>query len=353
MRTIGSNHWRTATRKRAEEAWAQREPGFPQLAYAWPFALLLFTSPAIAEVNIPVVGQPTPFYGAAGKDVKVEAAASPRDVSIDDSIQFTIRISKLLNAADVQRPDLTLIDEFHRDFQIDDDTTSESEPAGTRVFQYRLRPRHLKVSAIPRFVFPYYDPNVAQPADMPSLPFRKARSELIAIHVSKSAPPPVPAVPLVVPPFAETLAEPSPTVPGWCWWLAATAPPIIAVGWCVAWRTINPVGDRLVRRRRSRAARIAMRTLHSLARHSSTDSASVVDCVALYLAERYDLPGVFRTPNDLASHLRAAEAPAETITVAENFLQTADAVRFAPWIAGASDALLADAERFIRQQEGE
>jgi hypothetical protein len=304
-------------------------------------------------VPIPVVGQPSPFSGAAGSDVTVETTASPTELTIDDSILLTIRVSRLVNADDVQRPDVSAIDEFRREFQIDDEPTTEPEPKGTRIFRYRLRPRSTKVKAIPGLVFSYYDPNLPQPADRPEFPFRKARTKPIAIRIVKAAPPVLPVVPLDVPPFAETLAEPSPGIPTWAWWLIAAGPPIVAIVWCAVWRAMNPVGDRLARRRRSRAARLAMRTLHSFARHSPADPSAVVGCVAIYLAERFDLPGVFRTPADLAHHLRKANASDEMVAECVEFLRVGDAARFAPSPEVSAELLIADAERLIRRQEGE
>jgi hypothetical protein len=315
--------------------------------------LLLLASVAHAQVNIPVVGQPSPFYGAAGKDVKVEARARPTEITLDDAIIYTLRIRNLVNAADVERPDLNAIEDFARDFQIEDDPTQEAEPAGTRIFQYRLRPRTLKMQAIPPLVFPYYDPNLPQPADRPEFPFRKVRTEPIAIRVRKAAPPLLPVEPVDVPEFAETLPEQSMEWPRWAWWAAAAGPPVVALGWCAAWRVMNPAGARLVRRRRSRAARTALRTLHSLGRHATPDPGAVVGCVATYLAEHYDLPGIFRTPGDLAKRLREAGAAPETIAECEAFLRAADAARFAPTPAGSIEALIADAERLVRHQEGE
>jgi hypothetical protein len=315
--------------------------------------LLCGAAAAIGEVSIPVVGQPSPFYGAAGSGVKIETIASPVELAIDDWLLFTIRVSKLVNADDVQRPDLSAIDEFRRDFQVDDEPTTEPDPKGTRVFRYRLRPRSAKVKAIPGLVFPYYDPNLPQPTDRPEFPFRKARAEPIAIRIVKAAPLPEKIIPLEVPAFTEALAEPAPGIPKWIWWLIAAGPPLVAIGWCAVWRAMNPVGDRLARRRRSRAARLALRTLHSLARHTRADPSAVVGCIAIYLAERFDLPGVFRTPADLAHHLRNANASDETIAECVEFLRAADAARFAPSPDVTAEVLIADAKQLIRRQEGE
>jgi len=319
----------------------------------WLFGLAV-PDAATAEVMIPVIGQPSPFYGAAGKKVKVDAQAEPVTLTSDDTIVFTLRIQNLDNPADVQRPDLSEIDAFRRDFQIEDGPPADAEAAGTRIFRYKLRPRRESVTAIPAFTLPYYEPTLPQPPDKPDFPFRKARTEPITIQVRKSAPPTMPIVPLDVPDF---MTEPSRAtsleVPPWVWWTAAAVPPVVALGWCGVWRLLNPGGARLARRRRSRAARTAIRTLHSLARHPPADPAAVVWCVSAYLAERYELPGLFRTPDDLSRRLREAGASAETVAECEEFLKAADAARFAPFPEQTGDVLIADAENLVRRQEGE
>ena len=210
------------------------------------------------------------------------------------------------------------------------------------------------MTAIPGIVFPYYDPSLPQPADRPDLPFRKARTEPITIHVRKAEPPPAVVVPLDVPAFMAAPATASTwDVPGWAWWLAAMLPPVAAIGGCLVWQILNPAGARLARRRRSRAARTAIRTLHALQRHPPADPTAVVVAVAAYLAERYDLPGLFRTPVELGHRLREAGADEEAITECESFLRAADAARFAPYPDVTGDALIADAERLIRGQEGD
>jgi hypothetical protein len=316
-------------------------------------AVLLLAAPAgAAEVMIPAVGQPSPFYGAAGRGVKVESSAEPTVLTIDDTIVFTLRVRNLENAPDVRRPDLGELNPF-RDFQVDDDPTPEAETPGTRVFRYRLRPRTATVTAIPAVVFPYYDPSLPQPPDRPDFPFRKARTEPIPIRIEKKAEQPRPVVPLDVPGFAAAPAvSTSLSVPAWVGWLAVILPPIAAIAWGVVWAILNPAGARLARRRRSRAARAAIRTLHALGRHPPADPAAVVAAVATYLAERHDLPGLFRTPAELARRLGEAGADAATVAECEAFVREADAARFAPNPDVTGEALIADAERLIRRQEG-
>jgi hypothetical protein len=320
----------------------------------WPlFALLAGPVLACAQVEIPSVGQPSPFYGAAGRGVKVEVTADPVELGPEDTLTYTIRVRNLDNPADVRRPDLNEFDAF-RDFQVDDDPTPVTEPAGTRVFRYRLRPRKATLTAVPGFVFPYYDPNIAQPPDQPELPFRKARAEPVTIRIRKGPPGPIEVVPVDVPDFAVAPATGAGAdVPRWVWWLATVLPPVLAVGTCTVWVILNPAGARLARRRRSRSARAAIRTLHSLGRHPPAEPAAVVGCVVTYLAERYDLPGLFRTPTDLAHRLREAGADPATVAECEAFLRAADAARFAPAPDVTGEALIADAEQLIRRREGE
>jgi hypothetical protein len=159
---------------------------------------------------------------------------------------------------------------------------------------------------------------------------------------------------LEVPDFAaEPARSTSAEWPGWFWWASAAVPPVLALGWCGAWHMLNPGGARLARRRRSRAARAAIRTLHSLARNPGSDPGAVVWCVAGYLAERFELPGLFRTPNDLTRRLHEAGADADTVIECEAFLKSADVARFAPAPERSADALVVDAERLVRRLEGE
>ena len=56
---------------------------------------------------------------------------------------------------------------------------------------------------------------------------------------------------------------------------------------------------------------------------------------------------------DLGRWLREAGADANTVAECEGFLREADAARFAPSPEVTGEALIADAERLIRRQEGE
>jgi hypothetical protein len=318
-------------------------------------AMLLTLSAARADdIAIPVIGQPTPFYGAAGTGVTVEANADRTELAPEDTIVYTLRVQHLVNAADVQRPDLTEIGAFDKDFQVEEVDVTEPQPAGTRIFRYRLRPRRASVANIPALPFPYYDPTRAQPPDQPGFPFLTVRTSSIPIRIRKADAPVLPVIPLDVPEFAAAPAETSPSsLPTWVWWLAALGPPIVAIICCAIWTVMNPAGARLARRRRSRAARTALRRLHTLGLRQRADLAAIVECLEIYLAERYSLPVIARTPGDLARLLTEAGANADTIVQCVAFLSSADTARFAPGPNVTGDMLIAEAELLIRQQEGE
>ena len=317
-------------------------------------AMLLCLRPVSAEVMIPVVGQPSPFYGAAGKGVKVQRQAEPVELTIDDTILFTLRVTKLENPADVRRPDLAEIDAFRRDFQVEDVPAATGEPDGTRIFNYHLRPRRASVTQIPSLTFPYYDPErgaAARPTGPPVSQREERRDPYSHSQgvVAASTGRPARRTPVRGRAggfFARGSAE-----VGLVGCRGRPADRGARMVWSLAAR--QPGRGSAARRRRSRAARAALKTLHSLGRHPPADTGAVVWCVSAYLAEHYELPGLFRTPDDMARRLREAGADAETVAECESFLKAADAARFAPSPDESAGALIADAERLVRRQEGE
>lgn len=170
--------------------------------------LLLICSSAWAEpLAIPVVGQPSPFYGAVGKNVTISAEVVPTEFPKDGICTYSLQIKQLMNASSVRRPSLDEIKEFKQDFQIDTLPDGPTTKPDERIFRYRLRPRRADISRIPEFTFPYYDPNIPQPPDRPGLPFRKVRTEELAIKLTQLVEPKIPSpVPLEIPHSFEKIA---------------------------------------------------------------------------------------------------------------------------------------------------
>jgi len=220
--------------------------------------LLTLAGPAAADaVTIPVVGRPSPFFGAAGHTVTAAAAVEPTAISRDQSCTLTLRLGNLLYAADVRRPTLEDFEDF-QDFQV---TALPDGRAGNgeRAFRYELRPRRVGVLEVPVIAIAYYDPR--RQLDT----FRKARTEAVPVTVTKSAePPPVAPTPLDVPAFAETLADaPAPwaTPRNLLRVLGVLTVPLAALSLFI-WRT-NPGDDVHRRRVRSRVARRTGRRLRN------------------------------------------------------------------------------------------
>lgn len=305
--------------------------------------------PALADdVTIPVVGRPVPFFNAASHNATALATTDRSTVSLDESMELTLTFGNLLNPGDVIRPDLKSVDSFARQFQIDDLSDGSNPPAGSAVFRYRLRPRSLDVGEVPRFVFPYYDPNRPQPPDRPGLPFRKVETNPIPIRVVRpkiSAPP---LVPLDVPSDAESLAEDQTIiVPRGVWLLGLLAPPALLVLAMVVRFLVWPEGARLARRRRSRAARWAMKAISS-----SRDDLSIreiVGHVSNYLTFRFHLSVRPVTPLDARHALTAACVAVEHVDRCVQFFLDADGARFAP--GGSANDLREQALQLIRELE--
>jgi hypothetical protein len=108
-------------------------------------------------------------------------------------------------------------------------------------------------------------------------------------------------------------------------------PPILCVGWYLAWRRLYPDAARLVRQRQSRAARRALAGLDAAARLTGRPRVEAVSAaVVLYLRERFDL--VYREPTpgesaDWLAHFGISEGLTQRT---RQLLQECAAGRFGP-----------------------
>jgi hypothetical protein len=250
--------------------------------------------PKPEEIRIPAAGRPTPFYDAVGKSVTVSAEAEPRTVVANQSMIYTLRIQGLRTPSQMKRPELANHEAFSRDFEIDDLDPVPDEPAGTRVFRYRLRPRRGDLTEIPRFELSFFDPERVAPPSMPGFSFRKVRSDAIAFTqtVEKTTPPVLPPVPLEIPEFARHVGRSTGiALPSGILLPAIAGPPLLALIAYGIWKFRNPGAARLAKRRRTRAARNALAALRSVG-----DERSLARTLTAYLAERFAI-----TPDDFAN----------------------------------------------------
>ncbi len=313
--------------------------------------------------QIPVVGRPTSgFYNAAGMDVKLKAEASPTKLATNEWLTFTVTVTGLLNASDVQKPSLNEISEF-KPFQIDEstklDVPFDAGHSDHRVFKYKLRPSTERLTLIPEIDFHYYDPKRVTLPDRPQDKFPKALSNAVPIVVTRPAEPPsAPPTPLVIPGFAEHLASGNAlsagqsSIPPWLWFAALVAPPMLAVGWVMAWRHLYPDVAKLRLLKRHRAVRLALAALKAIKRSDERAAVQTAEIVSRYLHERFDLPLSARTPIEITNHLRTLGLSTERVALSAAFFRDCDALRFAPGHAVAEE-IAHEAERLIIAMEGE
>ena len=89
----------------------------------------------------------------------IEMSAAPLEVRVEDELTLTLLVQGASNPEQIQRPDLSQIDEFapvpHRRF-------GRRRRSGVsrreRSFHYRLRPKNEAVKEIPPLLFRYWQP---------------------------------------------------------------------------------------------------------------------------------------------------------------------------------------------------
>jgi hypothetical protein len=304
----------------------------------------------------PLVNQPENFSGAVGA-FKVSAAARPTAVALGEPVHFTIRVrSTGIVQQPPQRPNLRRLEKFRQRFQIQDlpeqDRTRAVAGGQEWEFHYLLKPLGTDVTAVPALRFDYY-----KPGSVPRTKgYRATYSRSIPLTVTQiaraaEARPRAPRrMCAIVEGSAVLRSEAAPTLPGpFLVSLAVVLPPAACLAWYLAWRRLYPGAAVTARRRRSRAARLALAALHRDG-HPDADTRTkhIAYVMQTYLRQRFDVP-----PTDEAEQLRRAGCPDElTMRVAE-FFRSCDAARFAADLAAGADKLPAAAERLILALEAQ
>jgi hypothetical protein len=118
--------------------------------------------------------------------------------------------------------------------------------------------------------------------------------------------------------------------PGAVLCVALLVPPLLCLGWYRLWQQIYPDEALRLRRRRSRAARAALRGL-DLARAATPELRGTMTAaiITIYLKERLDLPVQEPTPHETAQHLELVGCPRDTVARAVHFFEQCDTARFA------------------------
>ncbi|HEX4588944.1 MAG TPA: hypothetical protein VH120_03385 [Gemmataceae bacterium] len=318
------------------------------------------------NVNPPIVGRPADFSGAIGGPFVVQWLVSSNELTAEEPLTLTLRITGPGNLAEMPRPAIGKLPSFSP-FAVEDqgDRFLPGDPP-PREFRYRVRPRTTAVTEIPRFKFIYFNPRIKPP----SRGYQTTYADAVPLTVKSRllAPAEVPAW-MLEPPATDELFGPPPQP--WAEWVdlvldtigveterrtghavwpvvaaALLIPPLACLGWLILWRRLRPDAARLAAGRRTRAAAIALRALS----HSNDRADAVAAAVLDYLRDRRNLPPTARTPAEIAVTLavdgRQLPAAAATVSV----LQRCDAARFGPQ-PGTDTALADDAARLILDWE--
>jgi hypothetical protein len=308
----------------------------------------------------PLVNQPENFSGAIGS-FKISATAEPTEIAVGEPIQFTLHVRGTNAARPPQRPDLRRFEKFRRRFQIQDlaeqDKTRPTPVGQEWEFNYRLKPLRGGVKEIPALPFDYYKPGIVPRTKgyfttySRSIPLRIKPASVSVVARRRL---PERMYEIVTGPSVLRTQQPA-TLPGTviCL-LAVIGPPLACLVWYWVWRRCNRGAAQAARRRRSRAARLALVALQKDG-HPDGDARTkhVAQVVQSYLWQRFDLSLTDLTPVAVAEQLRRLGYPDALANQATELFRACDTVRFAGDLASASEKLPASAESLILALESE
>jgi hypothetical protein len=310
----------------------------PRAVIAFLALLALTSAGPAADDEPPIVGQPDFFNGAVGR-FRAAASADKVKLQAEDPLTYTVRVTAEGKAKHPpRRPPLADFPGFADGFYIEDVGPAEGRQPERQTweFAYRLKPKNTAVKAVPGFPFVFFRPGF-QP---PRFGYMTLYVKEIPITVTPRQPVPVPAKPVAGSEATFVLAQgdvlrhdsigrlPGPVVLV----LMLLAPPLGCVAWYVVWRRLNPAAARLARRRRSRAAQEALKSLGNIDRsHDAEEQArQATAAVAHYLRQRLELPVVEPTPAEAEAHLRRHGISQRLAGQTAGLLRTCAAVRFDP-----------------------
>jgi hypothetical protein len=327
------------------------------------FALVVLIVPAeVPEEVLPPASRPDGFSGAVGV-YEITATAQPLRVRVEEPFILTVRITGDAQAARLPselQPTrrLPALTGLKVSFEIDELPERDARPdPNTWVFSYRLRPRSTRVKAIPRLEYIFWNPSAGQFGSTFS------RSSISLTVLPRS----------VVPesqqrgnseanlgeryPFQTGAAllerwEPEALPSVWLLGLALLAPPFVCLGWWILWRRWFPDAARQAGRRRSRAARLALKALRPIRSLPADEAgARLAAIVTQYLRQRLDFSAEEPTPFEATAHLQQEGIDAELAEQVSELIRACDAARFTASFLVPREDLVGCAADLIRKLE--
>ena len=293
--------------------------------------MLVTRQQSAGDVVIPLVGRPPNFSGAAGL-YRIEVAAKPTKVHVEEPIHLTVTIVSLQPGAlssPPQRDKLRLFSaDMERNFFIEPLPEEDRSHDGSWEFHWRLMPKHARAREIPPMEFVYYQSS-------PPTGFKAADgAHSIALDVKPRIDTNLAGSTSANEQFqhlveGQSILRRNRTSEQMIW-LAVTwlvLPPLTCFAIFHVWRRLFPEAAERLRRQRSRALRTA---LAKLARLRTPTTIQVRAIVADYLRLRADLPQGEPTPVEARNRLGTCHADPELAERTEAFFQTCDAELFSP-----------------------
>ena len=317
----------------------------------------------------PIIGRKEPFCGAVGSGkFQVTMRAAPVQLLAGEPILLTIRIQTLGSWQRApSRPDLLRKSEyakFRNRFHIENARERLSPDQGTWEFDYQLRPRNEKVTAIPSLMVVYFKPGllpsekgymttVASGIPLQVSPRPKVQASEVQGSTSVSGPPE--RIFQMVSGPAVLRQEKPPAPPSvWLLFLLTATPPAVCLVWYGLWRKLSPDAARLARQRRSLAAQQAFESLsHGRANGAITEAVEAGEILAVYLRHKTDLPSCQPTPAEVVRHLKEKGVSTALSLQVADFFRACDAARFMPNTPTSVDNFRETAARLITCLESE
>ncbi len=312
----------------------------------------------------PLVGQPDGFSGAIGQKFAVAALAEPTDVQVEEPIRFRLQIASMGPAQrPPDRPDLRKMATLSAVFQVRDliseDRTTDLSGGGRRWdFAYSLRLKDRAARAIPPVRFVYYTP--------PRTPRAKGYYQTTYTHT----------IPLTVR-TASPANVAAPTIPARIYRIAADGrvlrldrmeavpplwefvfffglPPLLCGVWYLAWCKLYPDAARAARRRRTQAARLAVKLLRAgQGEDPDAQAKRASSALAAYLWQRLDVSLADATPSEAGMRLGRLGLSEPLSDQVADVLRACDATRFGRDACAAKADLPAVTEKLILSLEME
>lgn len=304
----------------------------------------------------PPVGGPIEFNGAVGV-FEIVTSVDQNKITEEEFLTFNVRIrcvEKVVTPP--SRPNLSEIPDFREQFYIEiAEPASQRPDEQTWEFIYRLRPRTKSVNHIPSLKFIYFNPAFG----MNRLGYQTIRSESIPLTVSDAKPTKV--IPTLTPrvnwpesvhQFAnEGLLErdQSYQLPSWnvlLIWLML--PPVGCLLWFFVWRQLYPDAAHRASRRRSRAARVALASLHE-----GETAEQVAETLTAYLQHRLDFSITSPTPIEVNDYFNQFSFSSGLREETSQLFQTCDALRYGQISELSAARLIEQAREWVLNVENE